>query len=74
MMGEYENQGTWLSSIFLCGLVLTKPVAGQIQEMEMIRNKIYTLEQTTMDMKQKLDICTLSSCLDTNVTPGMKAR
>lgn len=40
-------------------------VANQIQEMELVRSKIFQLEQTHMSMKQKYVPATLSPCLAT---------
>jgi hypothetical protein len=40
-------------------------VANQIQEMELVRSKIFQLEQTHMSMKQKYVATTLSPCLAT---------
>lgn len=41
-------------------------VANQIQEMELVRSKIFQLEQTHMQMKQKYVPVTLPSCLATD--------
>ena len=41
-------------------------VHSQIQEMELVRSKIFQLEQTHMQMKQKYVPVTLPSCLATD--------
>jgi len=56
---DYEHSSKWKilesrwSQLHVTGRLLTCSVAQQIQEMQMVREKVYSMEQTHLALKQK---------------------